>query len=284
MSKLIYLIGKSFAHIFKRPLALASSFLSILLLFLMLELVWVTYLTGEKYFNDLIAQINMEVFFNDDLQEKNITDLVTTINSINGVESLVYLNKDDARDKLFSLMGTDLLEGMDNNPLPRSAIIGFEPGFVSSKSMNDFTDRIMEMDGIDEIYYPQQWLESTEYSKSFMIKLEVFLAIVIALGIILNMLHTVRISIRAYYEEVRQMQLIGAGRNSLSFPYIFEGLFYGLVSSAAGWGIIYYMARNITFREIQTVIPNEIGIFIFCGAATLIGMLVSYIAIRRVLE
>jgi cell division transport system permease protein len=179
-------------------------------------------------------------------------------------------------------MGTDLLEGLDANPLPRSLIIEFRVDFLTSQNLGALAEELARLPGIAEIYYPQHWLEKTEDSRSLLFKVVLFLGIMVSLAIVLNLLHTTRLSIRAYYEELRQLRLLGADKTFLYFPYLFEGLFYALISSIAGWVIVFSLAGNLTFQNIVTILPERMEIMIFCAVAALIGVIVGYIGIRRV--
>lgn len=284
MSNAVYLSWKSLANIFRRPLSLIASFLSLLLLFLMLNLDWVTYLTAEYYFDSRLADVNMEIFIDDSLGEEEVTDIIATVSRQEGVDFILYVTKEEAREKLFSLMGTDLLEGLDANPLPRSLIIEFQSDFLSNQNLGALVEDLARLPGVTEVYYPQHWLEKIEDSRSLLFKMVLFLGIIVSLAIVLNLLHTTRLSIRSYYEELRQLRLLGADKTFLYFPYLFEGLFYALISSIAGWLIVFFLAGNLTFQNIVTNLPERMEIIIFCAAAGLIGVIVGYIGIRRVIR
>ncbi|MFH2035527.1 MAG: permease-like cell division protein FtsX, partial [Candidatus Zixiibacteriota bacterium] len=182
MSSASYLIRKSLGNIVKRPLSLLTSLVSLILLFLMANIVWISYLSSHQYYQSLNAEINMEAFISDSLADSAVTDLVDSVSAIDGIEYIVFISKDDARSKLNDLMGTDLLEGIEINPLPRSIIIDFDDSYINSEFMSEISRQISELNGINEIFYPAELLEMAEYSRNLIDQIIIFLLIVIWLA------------------------------------------------------------------------------------------------------
>jgi len=59
MIKIFYLIGKSATNIVARPLSAITSFLSLLLLLLMFDMVWISSLSAERYYERIAADIDV---------------------------------------------------------------------------------------------------------------------------------------------------------------------------------------------------------------------------------
>lgn len=281
MSQLLHLTGKSIGNIAGRPLSVTTSLISMLLLFIMISLVWISSLSSENYFDNLSANINMEVFLDDVLPDSLLIPLFNAVNKMDGVRYTVYISKEDAREKLFSLMGTDLLEGLEGNPLPRSMILEFDKKYIKSEYLRKLSEDLSKISGTSEIHYASQWLEKAEKSRSLIKKAALFLGIAIGLAIVLNLLHAVRLSVRARHEELFQLQLLGAGTGFLSIPYIVEGFFYTAVSSVAAWVLVYYGSERLSFHNIEIIFPLQIEVIYFCMAAALTGMVTGYVCIRR---
>lgn len=281
MSRLLYVLRKSITNILERPLSAVTSLLSLSLLFLMFDIVWISSLSANKYYEGLVSNVCMEIFLEDSLPDSTVSVIRETIGGLDGVENIKYISKEDARGELHSLMGTDLLEGLDDNPLPRSIVMEFNEEYLNSDFLNSFEKNLHRIQGISEIYYPKHWLEKTEYTISLILKLVIFLGVVISLAVILNLLHSVRLSVRTRAEELTQVRLLGGGKTFLSVPYIFEGAFYALVASIAGWLAISYSAGRLTFRTFEVLFPAQTEVIYFCLIASLVGMLGGYIGIRR---
>jgi len=191
MIKIFYLIGKSATNIVARPLSAITSFLSLLLLLLMFDMVWISSLSAERYYERIAADIDMEIFLDDTLADSTVSGVLGTIVEMDGVADARYISKEKARDKLYSLMGADLLDGLEDNPLPRSVIITFENDYRSSANLATLKENLNRIDGVSEIYYPEEWLEKIEMTRGLIFKIVVFLGIVISLAVVLNLLHSI---------------------------------------------------------------------------------------------
>lgn len=284
MSRFFYLIGKSVRNIVGRPLSAMTSLLSLLLLFLMFDLVWISSLSSKLYLEKMTADIDMEIFLDDSIPDSTISVILGAISDMDGIEEIEYITKEAARDKLNAMMGTDLLAGFTDNPLPRSIIISFTEQYRNSAYLADLESNFRRLTGVSEIYYPKTWLEKIETTRSLVVKIVIFLGIVISLAVILNLLHSIRLSARSRGQELLQHRLLGAGRIFLSFPYIFEGVFYSAVSAAAGWAIILYAGSRLSFQGFDIVFPQPVDLAYFGLGAVIIGFLGGYAGIRRSLK
>jgi len=284
MNKIFYLIKKPLANIIGRPLSALTSLLSLLLLMLMFDLVWISSLTVDNYLENITTDIDMEIYLDDSLPDSTVAVVMEAVTAPDGIAKAVYISREDARDKLHSLMGTDLLAGFGENPLPRSIIVTFIPEYLNSSYLAELTSSLERLQGVSEIYYPGDWLEKIEGTHSLLLKIVIFLGIVISLAVVLNLLYTIRLSARSRGQELIQHRLLGAGKIFLSFPYIVEGIIYSLAAAAAGWLIIYYASMRLTFTSIEIVFPARLEIIYFCLTALLVGLAGGYIGIRRSLR
>ncbi len=284
MSRFFFLLRRPLRDIGRRPLAAIGSFLSLLLLFLLFDIVWISSLSSQKYYNRLISGIDIEIFVNDNLPDSVLETMRQSISAFEGVEKVNLISKDDAYLMLNDLMGADLLNGLDSNPLPRSLILTFRDNFLSAAILENYRSRLLEYDGVSNIFYARDWLERAEYAKSMISKFVLFLGIVIFLAVLLNSIHAVRLSAAANQHEIVQLRLLGAGGGFLSFPFVFEGLLYSLIASLAGWGLLFYGADYFAFKNIEIVFPASLEIFYFCLLASLMGLFGGYLGSRRFLS
>jgi len=281
MSKFGYILRKFFGNIISRPMAALGSILSLFLLFLLFNLVWITSLTVNNYYDKVISDIDIEVFLEDSIPDSTITIIREAIGSLDGIESIDYISRDQARFKLKDMMGVDLLEGFENNPLPRSLIISFEPNYLNSDNLNSLNRDLQRMAGVTDIYYPSRWLVKAEYTKLIVSDILILLGIVIAVAVILNTIQFIVLSARTRTEELVQLQLLGAAPGFLAMPYIVEGIFYALAASFAGWIIILYGVDLFSLRNVDIILPPSIEQFYFCLAGSLIGLIGGYLGIKR---
>jgi len=281
MSRFWYPVGKFITNLFRRPLAAASTLLSLSLLLLLFDLVWVSALTGHAWQRHLISDVEMEIFLSDSLSDSSVTIIRNAVVNFDGVRGIDFISKETARMKLLDLMGADLLEGFDDNPLPRSVIITFWDNYLSSKRLQEFADQIARLKGVTDVYYPRKWLEDIEATQLLVTRVVIFLGIVIFIAVTLNIIHAIRLSVRVRESEIKQLRLLGAGRIFLCAPYVFEGIFYTLISSAIGWVTLYYSSGRVSFKHFDLILPVWTDMVYFCLITAIIGLVAGYIGARR---
>nr|MBN2277506.1 hypothetical protein [candidate division Zixibacteria bacterium] len=283
MSRLFYVIKKAITNIVRRPLSAFTSLLSLLLLFLMLDMVWISALSVNNYLGQLEEKIDMEIFLDDALPDSAAVYVLDAIRNTDGVAALEYVTKENARDRLLAMMGTDLLDGLGENPLPRSVNLTFDHAHLNSNYLEQLEINFRRLQGVAEIFYPRVWLEKIEYTAGLTFRVSIFLSIAISLAVVLNLLHSIRLSVRTRQQELHQMGFLGAGRFFMSFPYLAEGTFYALVAAAAGWLAIFYGKAYLTFQSFEILLPARDEILLFCLVAAFIGTVCGYLGLRRAL-
>ncbi len=281
MTRLRFILGKFLGNITARPLAALGSVLSLFLLFLLFDLVWIASYSINGFYNKIISEIEIEVFLDNTVPDSTMTIIGEIIGDLEGIDSIEYISRDNARSKLNDLMGVDLLEGFENNPLPRSIIIIFEPNYLNSQNLDALNQALKRMAGVSDIFYPSNWLARAEYTKLVISEILILLGIVISIAVLLNIIQIIVLSARTRTEEIVQLQLMGAGSGFLATPYIIEGIFYALAASVIGWILIYYAIDLYTFRNIEIILPSLEERSYFCMATFLIGMIGGYLGIRR---
>ncbi len=281
MSKFWYPIRIFAANVFRRPLATLSAVLSLLLLFLLLELTWMALLTADGYFHGLMDTVDMEVFFDESLPDSTITVLRREILDNPDVKNIDYISKESARLRLQDLMGSDLLEGLDDNPLPRSLMIDFNTAAITSDNLQNFADNLSARDGVMEIHYPGNWLAETEKTLKWLFWTAMLLGLVILITSGLNVVHAARLTVRVRQDELRQLKYLGAGISIITQPFLLEGFFYTLVAAGISWAIALYLQGSIQIGDILIARPPTNDIFVSCMIALLMGIAGGYLGIKR---
>jgi cell division transport system permease protein len=281
MSLWPYHLGKALRHMIRRPMASIGSILSMLLLLLLFDLVWVAALSTGEYYRRVISNIDIEVFLQESLPDSSVSPIREAILQMDGVGEVTHISRDNARLRLYDLMGTDLLEGFEENPLPRSLIINFKENYLNGDRLETFRAELMRLSGVSEIYYAKNWLEKGEYGITMAGRVAAILGLMIFTAVLLNLIHATRLSVRVHEIELRQLNLMGAGRWFLSVPYLIEGMINIMIAAIAGWLILYYGSQNLTFQDVSLIFPTFEELVYFFLAVIFLGFVGGLIGSRR---
>jgi cell division transport system permease protein len=80
-------------------------------------------------------------------------------------------------------------------------------------------------------------------------KFSLTLAITLSLVAILVTFNSIRITMYSHKQEIEIMKLVGASNNYVRFPFIWEGIFYGLVSALVAIPLSFFYLKFITNGE-----------------------------------
>ncbi|UCG63066.1 MAG: hypothetical protein JSV52_07230 [Candidatus Zixiibacteriota bacterium] len=285
MIRIQHILKELFRNVYRNPGTTLSGFLSMGLLFLLFDLFWVAAGTSNKFYSELISDLQMEIFASEAAPDSTLPAVEDRLASLPGVSTVEYISKQTAREQLTSLVGIDLLVGYDTiNPLPRSYILSFTGDYLTIDGLAGIEQQATAMEGISHAYYSRNWLEKAEQTKGVIRNVGMILGAVILLAVLISTANNMRLMTRARAVGFQQMRLQGAGGLLLAFPFLIEGLILAGLSAAAGWMAIFYAKDHVDFTQIEIIFPSSNDILLFCFAAAILGTLSAFLGIKRFLR
>ena len=239
----------------------------------------------------LETKIDVVAYIKDSADPAQVENLRQSLTSNADVESVSYISKDAALARMRETLGdkAQLLSQIQGNPLPASLEIQLK--FPSSAPA--LADQLSREPTIEDVDYKRdvvaRLLAITNFLRLTGTIIVAGLA-AIALFIIVN---TTRIAMYARRQEIEIMKLVGATDWFVRGPFIFEGMFLGLLGAmvtvlliAAGYQpMLERVSSLLTFLPLAfdpTFLPKLLGA-LFAGGIV-IGGLGSWISVRRFLD
>jgi cell division transport system permease protein len=285
VSKLTFIIKEVLRTAYRQPGVAIGSFLSLALLYLLFDIFWIASGTVNTYYVNLLSDVRMEVFINDDVTDSSLTEVARAIDNVDGIQNVEFISKDQARQELANLVGTDMLVGYDSlNPLPRSFVLSIKPAFRNLASLTQMEGRLSATPGVMEVHYSKQWLERMESARNLIRTVGLALGTVVLLTAIISSANAVRLMTRTRAVGLHQMVLLGAGRLFVSLPFLLEGLLISGLGAGISWVVVYYARQHVDFSQFELVLPALSQIALYCGAASMLGGLSGFLGIRKLLK
>jgi cell division transport system permease protein len=271
--------------VWRSPGTVLGSFLSLLLLFLLFDLYWITANSADQFYDNMLSELRMELFISEDAPDSTLAIVREAIAAAPGVHTAEYVSRQAARDELARLVGIDLLVGYDSaNPLPRSFVIDFDAGHRTGAQIAAIAADMRMRPDITDVYYSQHWLESAETTRGILVRVGMGLGVLILLTALITSVNSIRLGSRARALGLQQMRLLGAGKLMLAGPFLIEAGLVGGLSAAAGWAAILYAQGLIDFSRVELVLPTYAEIALFCGITAVLGIISGYLGIRKLLR
>ena len=231
-------------------------------------------------------------FFKDDAKQADIDSLKNTLNNSGIVESTKFVSKDDAL-KIYKEQNKNdplLLDLVTADILPSS----LETSTYKIEDLTLVSDTLKKSPIVQEVVFQKDVVSNLTSLTSIIRKVMGVLVVLLSIGSIFIMVVIIGIKISQKREDIETMRLIGAGSWYIRWPFIFEGMFYGLVGSIIAWliavGLVLLATPYLSsfFRGIPLFPLSPVFLFELLGLevmlAIFLGAFSSYIAVLRYLK
>ena len=266
---------------------------ALMLLMLNVFVVLVTHLNVAL--EALEHRVNVIAYIREDAPPGKVRELQSSLQNRSDVLEVIYVTKDEALARLREHFAdrAELLAMVADNPLPASLEIrARDPdslkNIVSLLETKVGPESVLEEVALQEDIV-ERLLSLTTATRVAGVAMTGGLAVV-SLFIVIN---TIRIAVYSRRQEIEVMKLVGATDWFVRWPFVFEGMFYGLLASLLTllivvpaydpvvenfWALLSFLPveRDPQFATKLALMTMVVGIAL--GAAG------SYISVRRFLE
>ena len=185
-------------------------------------------------------EIHVFVYVDDNVDEAAAATLRTRMVGYPEVRAARYVSRERAWEDFGSALGAQsgILEGLDPAMLPASLELELHAGYRSRDAVAGLVERLAALEGVQDVEYPEAWLERLRLLLMGMEWLKWVLGGVLFLVAFLIVGSTIKLAIVARRDEIEIMQLVGAGVGLIKAPFIIEGMIQGLAGAALALGLL----------------------------------------------
>ena len=160
----------------------------------------------------------------------------------------------------------------ETNPLPDSFVITY----VDNDKVPELDYQLRQIDGIIKVNNRLDLATAIDNLKSGI--MVIFISFLIILGVVsvFIIISTIRLSVFARRQEISIMRYIGATGTFISLPFVFEGVFIGLLASGIAYLIEWYLYSYVE-KMVSSEYMQLISIYPFSQLD--ISVLVGFLAI-----
>ena len=231
-------------------------------------------------------------FFTNETKQENIQALQAKLKKTGSIAKMNYVSKQEAL-KIYQKMFKDdplLLEFVTADVLPAS----LEISTTKIEDLESVTKILKDSSIVKEVVYPQDIVSNLIKWTNALRKIGTALIAVLAFDSILLMIIIIGIKIAQKKEEIEVMRLIGATNWYIRWPFLFEGITYGVLGAFFGWitasAVLWYVLPflqsflgNIPiFYLSPTLLLELLGAELLL--AIFLGIFASFMAVLRYLK
>lgn len=286
---LSYTVKESFSGFTRTKLSTAISVVTIGISLLLLGIFAVISINTTRFIEMLRAKVEMEAFLQEPVSREQIGELVNRVLVVEGVDSLIFISKEDAAEVFKNEFGEDIKKVLDFNPLPPSFKIFVKPDYRTSAKAEKIFNELIAIKGVDTLIYRRELLELIDKRTQTINNVTLGLGLLISISAILLVSNTIRLAIYAKRKLIRTMELVGATWTFIRLPFLIEGMIQGIVggllASALLYAVLEYAARLLA-TDFSTYIhmppPFYVVVIVTGLVLGLIGAVISIVRFMRV--
>lgn len=240
--------------------------------------------------HELKSSLTIDVFLVDELSAGEVENMRSELMLLEGVMEARYLSKLDALYKMRETFGLEMIQGLDENPLPASFVLGLDESLFESyesegpETSDSLVARISALPGVEDVMFSGEMLYNLNRILKSIEILGIAIGLLVAFSAIFIVANTVRIAISDRRKAVEIMQLVGATRSYILMPFVSLGGLLGLFGAALAV-LFLGLSADFVSRRLMAIFffdAYEITAFILIGL--LLGMAGALLATNRFLK
>ena len=285
-------VKTTWRNIRRSPYQAFAAILIMMLTFLTVS--FFTFLIGgsSQIVNYFESKPQVTAFFKNEAKQTDINTLENNLQSSGKIASVKFVSKDEAL-KIYREQNKNdplLLDLVTADILPAS----LEISTTKIEDLSPVSDMLKNSPIVQEVVFQKDVVSTLTDWTAAIRKIGLALIVVLSLVSIFIMVTIIGIKISQKKEDIEIMRLIGATNWYIRWPFIFEGMFYGVIGAFLGWVIasvaLWYSTpflesflKGIPVLPVSPLVLLELlGVELILAA--MLGAFSSFLAVLRYLK
>jgi cell division transport system permease protein len=181
------------------------------------------------------------------------------------------------------------IDTLSSNPLPHTIIV--EPVETDTFTVRKLLKGLQALPEVEIAKLDTEWLERLYTIIEIAKRSVIIITILFAFAVLLIIGNTIRLDIQNRYQEIIVTKLIGATDAFIRRPFLYGGVWYGLLGGIISWMIVEigYLAISGPLDHLNLLYQSDMNLITFSfhdfiiliTSSTLLGLTGSWIAVAR---
>jgi cell division transport system permease protein len=225
----------------------------------------------------------MVVYLRDEVTLEQRDALVARLTELYG--SVTYVSKEQAWEEFTQQLGDpQLLQSVDQNPLPASLRVRLRPELLNYTAMEQAAKQVSQFPEVEDVRYGGEWVRRLDELQSALARGALTVGLVVALAILLVLYNTIRLTVMARRREVEIMIRLGASDRFVTTPFVFEAVGQALVSALMALVLLFALEQFATQQVVRVAFLPPWWTAAFVGGAGLLAWAAAALASARVMR
>ena len=276
-------------NIRRSPYQALAAILIMTLTFLAISFFTFLLVGSSKVINYFESKPQVTAFFKNEAKQSDINQLENQLQATGKIASIKFVSKDEAL-KIYREQNKNdplLLDLVTADVLPSS----FEISTVKIEDMAAISNALNKSALVSDVIYQKDVVSTLTSWTSAIRKIGLTLVVLLSLVSIFIMATIISIKISQKKEDIEIMKLIGATNWYIRWPFLTEGILYGIIGAVVGWtiatiGLLYATPFLESFLKGIPVLPaSYLDLLVLLGLeivfAVFLGAISSFLAVLR---
>ncbi len=229
--------GESLRRFFATPLASGMTALVIAIALALPAALQLGLVNFQRAVAGWDGQPQISVFLHRDAREAAVESFAEELRADADIAEVTYISPEEALAEFQQSSGLgDAMTGLDNNPLP--AVLLVRPRDTAEERLEALAERLRDSAMTDAVVLDMAWVQRLAQLTELGRRLSAGLAALLALGVLLVVVNTIRLHIENRREEILVVKLVGATDAFVRRPFLYSGLCYGFFGGLLAWLLV----------------------------------------------
>ncbi|MGI0154047.1 MULTISPECIES: permease-like cell division protein FtsX [Pseudidiomarina] len=232
------------------------------------------------------------LFLRKDLTQQEVDTVHKRLSLSSAIESVRWIDKQQALSEFKEQSGFgDALAALQQNPLPDVLIVTPVAAQRSAATARQLLSQLQQEREVAEARLDLDWLTRLEAILAVIRHGLSALALLLCVAVVLIVGNTIRLNINSKRDEIMVMKLVGATDAYIQRPFLYTGIWYGLVGGVIAWVatalIIWWISGTVAHvselyqSQFRIEGLNFSEMMVLWLVAIGLGLLGSYLAVRK---
>ncbi|PSW11775.1 cell division protein FtsX [Photobacterium rosenbergii] len=159
---------------------------------------------------------------------------IDSLEAISPQQGLVEFRQQAGFEQALSLL--------DDNPLPAVLVVKPTEAWQLDAKATELASRLRMQNRVDEVRLDSDWLQRLAAIKQLVIILAMIMSGLMLFAVFLIVGNTLRLQVLNQRDEIQVMKLVGATDSFILRPYLYTGVWYGLIGGIAAWVLTFIVS------------------------------------------
>jgi len=285
-------LKRAFSHIRRSPYQALAAILTLSLTAFMASILVLLALGSTALLHFFETRPQVTAFLKDEMGVSSAMEIKARLEKLENVKEVKYVSKEEALSLYREQNKNDplLLEMVTANILPAS----LEVSAYNLEALKKVAEILKSEKGVEEVVFQEDVVNALARWTAAIRKVGVGIILFLTAVSLLVILVIITMKIALRKEEIEVLRISGAGSFYISWPFILEGIIYGIFGAILGWGSFYLLLRWVnpfltSFLAGTPLLPISPSVLLLILGGEilgggLLGALGSLVAVKRYLK